>query len=84
MENVITDTEAKYIVAENVARLIAQRGWSQKKLADACGENKMMISRVVRAEHCPSVGLIARIAEALDVTLDELLTASRKKSTRTA
>jgi transcriptional regulator with XRE-family HTH domain len=79
---VITDDDAKHIVANNVARLIAEKGWSQQKLADATGENKMMISRVVRAEHCPGVGLMARIAEALEVTVDELLSPARKKSYR--
>lgn len=84
----VTDQAAKSRVAENVARLLVERGMSQQGLANATGENKMMISRVVRGEHVPGIGLISRIAEAFGVSVDALLSdhvlRSQKKSLRSA
>lgn len=83
----VTDQAAKSRVAENVARLLAEHGMSQQALANKTGENKMMISRVVRGEHDPGIGLISRIAEAFGMSIDELLSdqsRSKNKSRRSA
>ncbi len=69
----ITDKQTKSYLAENVSDLLDSRGWTQKQLADATGENQMMISRIVRGEHIPAASVLARIAEALDTTMDKLL-----------
>jgi transcriptional regulator with XRE-family HTH domain len=73
MSNVVTDADAKKYIAANVARLLETRGWMQQDLAEATGENKMTISRVCRGIHVPSAALLARIAEALDVSTDRLI-----------
>jgi transcriptional regulator with XRE-family HTH domain len=84
----VTDQAAKSRVAENVSRLLEERKMSQQALANATGENKMMISRVVRGEHVPGIGLISRIAEAFGVSIDALLSdhpsRSHKKNLRSA
>ncbi|MCI0348976.1 MAG: helix-turn-helix domain-containing protein [Acidobacteriales bacterium] len=71
---ILTDEEAKHVIAYNVSRFMDERRMTQRQLAEAAGENDMAISRVVRALHVPSAALLARIADALEVTADELLT----------
>jgi transcriptional regulator with XRE-family HTH domain len=83
MSTVITDLDAKNRIAENVARLLAERGMSQQKLADETGENKMMISRVVNKKHVPGIGLISRIAEAFGISIEELLADSSRLQRKT-
>ena len=68
----LTDEQAKSYVAANVRRLLRDRGWRQADLARATGETEMRVSRCLRAEHVPSVGLLKRFAEALGTTMDEL------------
>ena len=80
MATVISDEQAKQNVAANVLRLLAARGWTQTDLAEAAHENKMMISRICRAEHVAGVGLLSRIAEALDVSIDRLVDSPPEKS----
>ena len=69
----LTDEEVKGNVGENVRRLLDARGWSQADLALAAGETQMMISRICRSQHMPFAGTLARIAEALDVSVDRLV-----------
>ena len=69
----INDDAAKRILSANLSRLLDERGMSQQQLADATGENKMTISRIVRGIHVPGLGLASRIAEALGIHIDDLL-----------
>lgn len=68
----ITDNQAKDNIAANVKRLLAARDWDQKRLADETGESVMNISRVCRGENCARVGMMLRIAEALDTSVNIL------------
>ena len=79
----LTDEEAKDVIAHNVARYMEKREMTQRQLAVAARENDMAISRVVRGIHCPSAAMLARIADALAVTVDDLLQRPRNFS-RTA
>lgn len=69
----MTDNEVKQRVASNVQSLLVRRGMSQKLLAQKTGETPTRINDVVRGNHVPSIGVITRIAEALDTTVDWLL-----------
>ena len=84
----VTDTEAKDNVAENVSRLVGQLGISQAELGRRTGESPMRISLVIRGIHQPTAGFLARLAEALGVSADFLLNDPAenfpKKSRRTA
>jgi transcriptional regulator with XRE-family HTH domain len=71
--SVIPDAAAKQNLSSNIQRLLADRGMTQKQLAEATGETEMTISRVVRGLHLPSVGIVARIAEAFDVSIDRIV-----------
>jgi transcriptional regulator with XRE-family HTH domain len=88
MSNVVTDTEAKDNVAENVSRLMQQLGMNQVQLGAKTGESKMRISLVCRGIHQPTAGFLGRLAEALGVSADFLLNDPAenfpKKSRRTA
>jgi len=70
---VIDDQRTKRNIASNVARLLEDRGWTQTQLADATGENQPRISQIVHGVHMPGAGLLARIAEAFDVSIDRLV-----------
>lgn len=80
----ITDDDTKAYVAANVSAELARLGWSQVKLATATGENAMTISNVIRGVHVPGAGLLCRIAEALNVSVDTLLSPPNKKPRRSA
>lgn len=75
-------------VAANVARILEERGISQADLARMAGESEMNISRVVRGKNEPGAALLSHVAEALQVSVDYLLTphpsAPQKKTRRSA
>ncbi len=75
----VTDKEARDNIAANTVRLLEARGWTQQDLADATGESKMAISNIVRAQYVTNAATLARIAEALDVTVDRLISAPPAK-----
>jgi transcriptional regulator with XRE-family HTH domain len=78
---VLTDEEIKLNIAANSQRLLVIKRWSQKDLAEMAGVPPMTVSVLVRGEHMPGVGILSRVAEALDVTIDRLIAAppSQKK-----
>ena len=76
----LTNEEAREVIAHNVGRLMGKRGMSQRQLSVASGESDMAISRVVRGIHCPSAAMLARIADALSVSVDDLLRRPRNFS----
>ena len=69
----VSDIEARRNIASNLRRILQERGISQVKLAALTGECEMTISRVIRGTNTPGVALIARIADALDVSMDRLV-----------
>jgi transcriptional regulator with XRE-family HTH domain len=84
MSTVLTDEEAKMYIAENVRRLLLLRGMNQSDLARKIGESEMRISLMVRGIKLPSAAFLARVAEALAVKIDELLSPCQKNPRRTA
>lgn len=84
----ITNDEAKERIGAHVSRFMADRKMSQATLSRVTEESEMTISRVVRGKHVPNSALLHRLAEALQVSTDDLLApivdAPQKKSRRTA
>jgi transcriptional regulator with XRE-family HTH domain len=70
---VVTDETVKNNVAANITRRLEARGWSQNELARRTGETAQRISNICRAVHEPGIATLARIAEALDLSVDMLL-----------
>ena len=61
------------IVARNMRRLRAERGWSQEFLAHESGLNRTYLSAVERSEQNISIDNLYRVAEGLGVESWELL-----------
>lgn len=69
----ITDDQAKANISANLSRILRERGMSQPDLAAKTGIPVMTINRVIRRIHVPSSAYLARISEALDVSMDRLI-----------
>ena len=63
---------ARELLALNMIRLRAQRGWSQEALALEAGVDRTFVAHVERHKRNISVDNIERIALALDVRISEL------------
>ena len=55
-------------VAEIVRDARVERGWSQRRLADAIGTTNTAVSRLESGRHTPSVAMLTRLARVLGVT----------------
>jgi transcriptional regulator with XRE-family HTH domain len=60
-------------IGRNIAALREQRGWRQKELAPRLGVTRSGLSKWESGEHPPSVEALVKMAEVLEVTLDELV-----------
>jgi transcriptional regulator with XRE-family HTH domain len=81
MSNVITDEQAKEYIGDNVARLRGTR--SRSWLARTVGTFPINITRIERGTHLPQAGLLCRLAEALDTSMEELISPPPGKSKKT-
>jgi len=70
--------EYQQVFGKRIRELRKERELSQIELAAKVGIDRSYIGFLERGERNPSLEMIAKIAEALDVTPDELL----KKSTK--
>lgn len=75
---VIDDEEALKNIAENVAKFRGER--SRYWLAKQVGVRTNAISGIEDREHMPGAGLVARIAYALGVKVDDLIHATQKNN----
>lgn len=81
----LTDEQIKSNMSVNIRRLLAVRNWAQSDLAREADVREMMISLVVRGKSLPGIAIAARIAEALETSIDKLiLPPPEKKSRRSA
>jgi transcriptional regulator with XRE-family HTH domain len=76
----ITDAEARRNIAANIRRLLNDYGWSQRELARRSRESAMNVSRIINEVNLPNAALAARIADALGVKVDDLLSRNSKKT----
>jgi transcriptional regulator with XRE-family HTH domain len=82
MSTVITDLQARDIVAENLDRFMRDRGMSQAQLALLSGENEARISDLRNRKKNPQMPFVLRLCEALGITPNDLLlptTQTRRK-----
>ena len=79
----MSNEEAAKNIAANVEKLLGSLGWSVRKLSRMTGDPHMSVVNALSGAHVPNAGILARIAEALNVSTDELVR-GRKKSRRTA
>ena len=63
--------------ATNLARLRLDRGWTQERLAMKAGLSRLALGRIERGVVVPRTATLRGLAKALDVPLDDLVTAVR-------
>lgn len=73
----LTDLEATLLIARNLSAILHEKGLTQADLARRTGESTARICHYVKGNRLASAAALARLAEALDVTLDDLV-CSRK------
>jgi transcriptional regulator with XRE-family HTH domain len=61
-------------IADRISRLRRARGWKQKELAAKIDSSLFQISKMERGRYIPRASTLLRLAEALSVTVDFLLT----------
>ena len=80
----LTDKQAPSVISQNVQRILDALGWRQSDLSRATGDSEMRISLMIRGKRCPSAAFLSRVAEALQVSVDDLLSQPPKKSRQSA
>jgi len=60
-------------LAKNMRRIRRDKGWSQEELADRADVHRTYISGVERCVRNPTITIVGRIADALDVKVGELV-----------
>lgn len=57
-------------IAMRIRRLRKDRAWTQAEVGDACGTTRHVVSTWERAEKCPSLTSLCRLADAFRCSLD--------------
>ena len=70
----VSDLEAKTIVAGNLKRLLEEQGHSRYWLSQQTGDDESKVSRVINEKSIATAGFLMRAANALGVSLDDLTT----------
>jgi len=60
------------IITTRIRALRTERGWSQERLAEECGLARTTLSDIENGNRRPRIDTCQIIAEALEVTVDEL------------
>ena len=71
-------------LAENLRIAMLEKGWSQVDLADAAKVKQPIISRILGGKSDPCISTLSRLATALNVKIDNLLTSPPRKKLRNA
>lgn len=64
--------DAEYYIGQNIKTAREAKNWSQKKLAEATRISNTLICSYETGKRTPGLSTLALIAEALDVSIDEL------------
>lgn len=62
------------VIARRLKEHRTARAWSLDELAHRSGVSRAMISRIERQDSSPTAGLLARLCDALGITLSQLMT----------
>lgn len=65
--------ELERILARNIQRMRRARGWSQEVLAENCGIDRTYVSGIERGLRNPSIGILKKLAAALETEPYELI-----------
>lgn len=70
------------LFGQALRRLRTERGWSQDRLAEAAGITLNYVGNLERGEQGPSLHILIRLAQALDVDLPALVSDFRRDAIR--
>ena len=68
-------------IGETISSLRKKKGLTQNELADKMNVTDKAVSKWERDLSCPDVNTISRLAEVLDVSVEELLNAKEQRKT---
>ncbi|MEN0064409.1 MAG: XRE family transcriptional regulator [Myxococcota bacterium] len=69
--------EASQNLAQSLSQLRELRGWTQQRLADLAGVPRPTVANLESGSANPTLAVLVRLATALQVTLDELVSPPR-------
>lgn len=78
----MTSVEAKAVIPEAIERELNRKGWTWYRLGIETGISHATMSNIRNGVHDPKVSSLKSIADALEVSVDSLLRAPSKKSSR--
>jgi transcriptional regulator with XRE-family HTH domain len=65
-------------LAENIKHSRKKKGWSQAELAEKIGSHLSHVTRMETGKYNPSVDVLVKLADALEVSVDQLLSENGK------
>ncbi len=71
--------DLKDVMAINVRRERNDRGWTQEELADRADLSSRYVGAIERAAVSPSVNILGRLADALEIDPCQLIRARRRR-----
>lgn len=74
------NNEAAQLLADNLRRELAARGWTQLDFAAKLGMAQPQVSRILRAVDEIKIGTLLRVARVLSVPVSDLLPSSEEVS----
>jgi transcriptional regulator with XRE-family HTH domain len=78
----MTDEIIRATLTTNLVAALDDRGMSIRELARQTGDPPMTVHKAVCGPNLPKLGLAQRIAVALDLSLDKLVTPQRRRRKR--
>ena len=77
VDNTPDDRDPEASISRRVREERAKRGWTLAQLGERAGISRAMISKIERAERRPTAVLLARLADAMALSLTSLMTDRR-------
>ncbi len=59
-------------MGSNIIKILAEKKWSQRKLAGASGLDPVYINRIINEKRDVRISTASKLARALDCTIDDL------------
>ena len=72
-ESIMERADAAKFIRLNLQSRLDELGWSRYRLAQESGESEQVISNIFCKETVPRIDVLANIAEALGMTVDDLI-----------
>ena len=69
-------------LGKRIAALRKEKGLKQDALAEILGVSPQAVSKWENDQTCPDIGLLPKLAELLEVSVDELLSGKKKELTQ--